>query len=215
MSTSQNKTLRIKTRELALISVFSALWVAAEVTLGPIIGKFPIGPFSLHGVVNRLMGWLLMFVLAELTGKFGRVSIMASIAALVTRMFRRSPYAVGGLVIGVGYALGGLIFDLLFMYKANNLEGLKLKIYLLIAATISGVIASAPYVFYNLFALGVYPIILRSPIYVQSTVKGTVFSIFGVSIGLSFSSRIAFLLPAQKIAKPLEKKTISTYRQHE
>jgi len=188
----------METRELALIAVFSALWVAAQGILGPIIGKLSIGPFSLHGVVNRLVGWLLMFVLAEFTGRFGRISIMASIAALGTRMFRRSSYALGGLAIGAGYAVGGLTFDLLYTYQSNNFKGLKRKTYLLIVAVISGAVASVPYLSYNLFVMGVLPFLLRSPIYIQSTIKGVVFSSLGTLAGLSFSPKIRNLWPYRK-----------------
>ena len=69
-STLQSKIIRIETREFDLIAVFSTLWIAAQGILGPIFGQLGIGPFSLHGVVNRLVGWLLMFVLAEFTGWF-------------------------------------------------------------------------------------------------------------------------------------------------
>ncbi len=33
----------MRSRELALLSVFSALWIAAQLTLGPVLGRFSIG----------------------------------------------------------------------------------------------------------------------------------------------------------------------------
>ena len=123
---------------------------------------------------------------------------MASIAALGTRMFRRSSYALGGLAIGAGYALGGLTFDLLYTFQANNFKGLKRKTYLLIVAVISGAIASLPYLSYNLFVMGVLPFLLRSPIYVQSTIKGILFSCLGTLVGLSLSPKIRSLWPSRK-----------------
>ena len=77
----------------------------------------------------------MMLVLAELTGKFGRVSTMASIVAIITRVIRRSA-SLYVFVVGLGYALGGLTFDILFFLPVtNNLEGKKRKIYLLIISS--------------------------------------------------------------------------------
>lgn len=97
------------TRELALISVFSSLWILAQIYLGQVIGAMT----QIHGLVNRLVGWMLMFLLAELTARFGRVSIMASVAALATRIIRRST-SLYALSVGLGYALAGLTFDSLY-----------------------------------------------------------------------------------------------------
>lgn len=188
----------ISTREFALISIFSSFWIASQLSLGPIIGSVSVGPISLHGVVNRLVGWLVMLVLAELSGKFGRVSIMASIVAIVTRIIRRSA-SLYVLVVGLGYALGGLTFDILFFLPImNKLEGKKRKIYLLCISTISGVIASAPYLIYRLSVLGFSGFIALSPVYIQSTVKGIIFSFLGTLFALSFSSRIKVLWPINK-----------------
>ena len=91
-------------RDIALISVFAAVWMVAQITLGPIIGRFSVGPVSFHGIVNKVVGWMLMVVLAYRSGRFGKVSTMTLIASLGTRIIRSSP--LSGFVTGVGYALG-------------------------------------------------------------------------------------------------------------
>ncbi len=180
----------ISTKEFALISIFSSFWIASQVTLGPIIGSISVGPFTLHGVVNRLVGWLVMLILAEFTGKFGRVSIMASIVAIITRVIRRSA-SLYVLVVGLGYALGGLAFDTLFFLPfMSTLKGKKRKIYLALISIISGAVASTPYLIYRFSVLGSAGFIALSPIYIQSTVKGVIFSLLGTLFALSFSSRI-------------------------
>jgi hypothetical protein len=139
-----------------------------------------------------------MLILAELSGKFGRVSFMASIVAIVTRTIRRSA-SLYILIVGLGYALGGLTFDILFFLPImNKLEGKKRKMYLLVISTISGIIASVPYLIYRLSVLGISGFIALSPVYIQSTVKGMILSFLGTLFALSFSSRIKVLWPINK-----------------
>jgi hypothetical protein len=66
--------------------MFAALWVTAQVALGPLLGQLT----PIHGIMQRLVGWLLMVLLAEIVQQFGRVSLMATIAALATRIIRQS-----------------------------------------------------------------------------------------------------------------------------
>ena len=171
----------MNTKEIALISVFSAVWVATQTSLGPIISQVT----GIHGVVQNLVGWLLMLTVAELTGKFGRVSTMSAVAALATRMIRISP-ALYIWVVGLGYALGGLTFDLLFfMPIVNNLEGKGRKAYILTIALISGVVANVPYVFFKLFTLLLPAFIIWFPTYAPLAVKDLVLNVLGAFIGLS------------------------------
>ncbi len=184
----------MNSREIALISVFAAIWIGSQNALGPIVGRISIGPFSIHGVVNRVIGWLLMFILAEVSGKFGRVSIMATIAALGTRIIRLSP--LRGLVVGAGYALGGVVFDLLFFAPyMRSLEGKNRRTYLLIIAVISGALALTPYLLFQLSILGIQGFIALMPLYAYYMAKGIIFSILGTSIGLSILPRIKMLAP--------------------
>lgn len=137
----------VSTKEIALISVLASVWITSQTYLGPIISQ----TFHVHGVIQRFVGWLLMLVLAELTGKFGRVSIMATVAALATRMIRRRA-SLYIWMVGLGYVLGGLTFDLLFFIRlANNFEGRDRKGYLLTISVISGALALVPYLLYRLF----------------------------------------------------------------
>ncbi len=178
-----------RTRELALISILSALWIAAQFTLGPILGRFSLGPISFHGVVNRVVGWMLMLILANVSGVFGRVSIMALVASLGTRLIRLSPLT--GIIVGVGYALGGLIFDIMFfgLYtrKGKVRSG---TIILLVASIISGTFTMAPYVIFKFLIFNTEAFIALTPVYAISTLKGTIFSVVGTIIGLSIIPRV-------------------------
>jgi hypothetical protein len=131
-----------------------------------------------------------MLLLAELTGKFGRVSIMAAVAAAATRTVRRSA-SLYVWVLGLGYFLGGLTFDLLFfMPIANNFEGKTRKAYLLTISILSGLVVLIPYLFFKLYTLGIYAFIAFIPKYAYSTVKGSILSFLGTFIGLSVLSKI-------------------------
>lgn len=177
--------MTINTKEIALVSVFSSIWIVSQIYLGPIIGQIT----KQHGVVQRVVGWLLMLILAELTGKFGRVSIMATVAALVTRLIRPGPlYA---LFVGAGYALGGITFDLLFfMPLAHNFSGKTRYAYLLTIAVLSGVVAFIPYLLYKLYFLGIYAFIVWIPVYAYGMVRGVLLSVLGTLAGLSITPQI-------------------------
>ncbi|MFQ6053567.1 MAG: hypothetical protein ACE5OO_04970 [Candidatus Bathyarchaeia archaeon] len=134
-----------------------------------------------------------MLILAEFSSGFGRVSAMSLVAALGTRIIRLSPLI--GLVIGVGYALGGLTFDaLFFVLPAMNLGGRSRKIYVLAASAISGSLAMVPYLFFRFSVLGPDAFLALTPIYALSTVKGILFSVAGSSLALSILPRVRSML---------------------
>lgn len=181
----------LSTREIALVSVFSAIWIGAEITLGPIIGRFALGPFTMHGSVNRVVGWFLMFLLAKLTRKFGRVTVMSLVASLGTRVTRLA--AIEGFVVGLGYVLGGFVFDLLYstlvirsgMSKSDDLS----RTQVLAISTLSGFSAIIPYLVWKLSVLGVPGFLIFSPQYFYSAVKGTVFSLAGIVAAMAVFKR--------------------------
>lgn len=182
-------SLRFDAKELALISVFSSLWVVSEVSLGPTISQIT----QVHGVIERVLGWLLMFMLAELTGKFGRVTMMSAIASLATRIIRLG--RLYALFVGIGYALGGFTFDLLLFGSKETSEGKHGKSYLILISFLSGTIALIPYLLFELSVLGSYGFILWIPYYVYAMVKGVILSVLGTTLGILVSPRIKSLRP--------------------
>jgi hypothetical protein len=193
MMVKRDRDLGLRSRELALVSLFSALWISAQLILGPVLGRFSLGPISFHGVVNRVVGWMLMLILANVSGKFGRVSIMTLIASLGTRIIRLSPLT--GIVTGIGYVLGGLIFDIMFFglhaKKTRDSSGTR---FLLAASTISGVLAIVPYLLFKFLILGLEAFIILTPLYVISLFKGTIFSVVGTILGISMMTRVKSIL---------------------
>ena len=178
--------LSMNTKEIALISVMSAVWASTQIYLGPTIGQIT----HVHGVVMNFLGWLLMPILAELTGKFGRVTVMASVAALATRFARRTA-ALYIWVVGFGYAIGGLTFDLLFFIQsADKLNGKSRKGYLLTTSLISGFVANVPYVLFQLILLLPPAFFVWLPTYVPLLAKDLILNISRTTAGLSILTLI-------------------------
>jgi len=173
----------MKAKEIALIAIFASIWIASQNSLGPVVGRFRLGPLTFHGVVNHVVGWFLMLILAEVCRKFGRVSIMASIAAIGTRLVRIS--LAEALTAGAGYALAGILFDVLFfMPVTNNLRGKKRETYLIIISSITALIALIPYLLSELLVLSIPAFIAKTPLYAWFAIKNVIFSNIGTTLGL-------------------------------
>ncbi|MBS7658166.1 MAG: hypothetical protein QW476_01935 [Candidatus Bathyarchaeia archaeon] len=173
----------MRTKDISLIASFSAMWTVLQIYLGPIVGRFSIGPISFHGSVNRIVGWLLMTVLAEQTTGFGKITLMTTIAALGTRSIRGN--ILEGIIVGIGYAFGGLIFDALINLKSQRGKGF----YILISM-ISALAASIPYLASKIYFLGLSGFIKASPAYIFSIAKGVFFSFLGASLGLGVNASL-------------------------
>ena len=174
------------TRSVALVSVFSATWVASQFYLGTLIG----GTTSIHGVAQRFVGWLLMIVLAELAGRFGRVSAMATVAALATRMIRLQA-SLYVWTVGLGYILGGLTFDLMFFLPAaKSLTGNKKRAYILTASLLSGALALTPYISFKMLTLLPQAVGVWLATYIPNAVLEVALSVAGTLTGLSFAPLI-------------------------
>jgi hypothetical protein len=138
-----------------------------------------------------------MLVLANITGRFGNVSIMSSVASLGTRIIRVS--ALSGLVTGIGYSIGGLCFDILFFLPNSfNKDLLRKESYIIGATIISGLITSLPYLFYKYLFLSPDSFRLYVPVHTLSTVKGVLFSIVGILMGLKMLNRLENIVPVKK-----------------
>ncbi len=170
----------LKTKDIALISIFSAMWVVLQSYFGPIVGHLSIGFISFHGSVNRLAGWLLMTVLTEQVTGFGRITLMATVAATITRILRAN--ILEGVIVGLGYVVGGFTFDALVNLKPS----MRVRKYFMIAL-ISGFMASTPYLTTKIYFLGFPGFMVASPMYIFSTVKGMLFSLLGTSLGVSIN----------------------------
>jgi hypothetical protein len=138
-----------------------------------------------------------MLLMAELTEKLGRVTLLTSIASLVTRIVRRTA-SLYPWVLASGYALGGFIFDLMFFFPALPFRTLQNKFrtgFLLIASLISGLFALIPYLAYQFFTLGIYVFIIKTPVYVYVIVKGVSLNLLGTIVCISIIPKVKRALP--------------------
>ena len=168
-------------KALAVATVFASLWIAVELTLGPLVGRLSLGPFSLHGAVNRVLGWFLMSVMTWFTGGFGSITLMAGAAALGTRMFR--PLSLESIVVGIGYVLGGFVFDILCSVVLRRGSSTSM-LYGMGVAVASAVTASTPYLIWNLTTVGTQAFALLLPVYALGVVKEVILSSIGTMLGL-------------------------------
>jgi hypothetical protein len=175
------------TKEFTLMVTLASLWIAAEVTLGPVIGRVSLGPLSMHGAIQHVVGWLLMVVVAELTNRFGRVTFMTAIAAVGTRAIRIS--LIEGMLVGLGYVIAGFLFDLLyFILSLKSVQKNRLPILLITVPT--SIITLLPYLAFRYYLLGPIAFLVLLPSYIFSMAKNVVFSIFGVLLALSILPRV-------------------------
>lgn len=192
----------MNTREIALVSIFSAVWVVSQVLVGPIAHTS-----TLHGLVQRFMGWFLMLVLAELTDRFGRVSLMATIGAFATRMLRYSADLYVW-TVGLGYALGGVAFDtLFFLPRSGRLRGPRRTGYLAIASLLSGIVALVPYTLYKFASMGPSAFLFWLPVYLSRE---------AVNVGLNVLGTLmaTIIVPRAKIALPILNESKEKPRTH-
>jgi hypothetical protein len=160
------------------------MWIVMQIYLGPMIGQLT----QIHGIIQRMFGWFLMLILAKLTGRFGRVTTMTIIASLATRIIRPGP--IYSLFVGLGYAMGGFTFDLLYTFSFDYLENRSLKIYLLGISIFSGIIAFIPYLLLKFSSLGFYGFTIWIPFYSISMLRSLILNVLGTSIGISILPQI-------------------------
>lgn len=168
---------KFSTKDIALVAVFSAIWIVSQTYLGPTISLVT----GIHGVIQRFLGWLLMLVLARISGRFGRVTIMATVSSFATRISRS--IQIYAPFVGLGYAVGGLVFDLLYFLPKSQ-KGISKK-YTIFVSLVSGVVASIPYMLFRFFILGFYGFLIWFPTYAPDMVKSIGLGILGALTGLS------------------------------
>ena len=110
---------------------------------------------------------------------------MSAVAALATRVIPRSS-SLESILVGLGYALGGLAFDFLFFLPfRGSLKGKIRKPYTLALSIVSGVAASLPYLLFRVFVLTPVAFVIWIPIYAPNFFIGITLSALGTLTGLS------------------------------
>jgi hypothetical protein len=122
----KNKTY-FTTVDIALISVFCALWVILNLTLGPL-------GFSLFNlpIFCDLAVFLTLLLVVWATGKFGAASIVGIIGSIIVLMIRPSPHLIG-------FATSAILFDILISVNKHKIQ---LKAYNLITAALVTIVSA-------------------------------------------------------------------------
>jgi len=105
-----SKQKYFKAVDVALISVFCALWPALNLTLGPLgfaLLRLPI--FCDFAV------YLTLLLATWATGKFGTTSIVGIIGSIIAYFIRASPHIIG-------FAASAIIFDILMSANHHKLH---------------------------------------------------------------------------------------------
>jgi hypothetical protein len=145
------------------------------------------------------MGGLLMPILAELTNRFGRVSLMATIAALTTRIIRRS-VALYVWVVGLGYAVGGVTYDILFSLIIKRVQQVRLRyVYLILISLLSGILTTVPYIIYKLTSLGSLTFSLWFPLYLPKAIVDIGLNVLGTTTAILIIPKIKIVLHNQPV----------------
>lgn len=122
-----DKNPRFSTVDIALTAVFTALWVALNLTLGPLSFQL-IGLPLLHdfGVFFTLL------LVTWVTGRFGTSLLAGLIGSAIAIL-------IGGPILIVGFAAAAILFDLLML--ANH-HKIRISLYSLIVTAVATIVSA-------------------------------------------------------------------------
>jgi len=107
--------------DIALISVFCALWTTLNLTLGPLgFAWFGLPIFCDFAV------FLTLLLVTWITNKFGAASLVGIIGSIIILLIRASPHIIG-------FAISAIFFDILMSLNHHRLSA---KIYNMTVAAI-------------------------------------------------------------------------------
>jgi hypothetical protein len=115
---------RFRTNDIALISIFSALWIALNLIVAPL-------SFALTGlpVIHVFLVFLVLLLVAWTIGKFGAASFVGVIASAIVLL-------AGGPLPMVGFAVCSVIFDSILILNHHKLTAKRLSVAIAATATI-------------------------------------------------------------------------------
>ncbi len=133
----QQTTKNRFTVNIALISVFSALWVAFNLTIAPI-------GFSLTGLptIHSIIIFLVLILVAWATGQYGAASIVGMVGSAIVLL-------AGGPLPILGFVPAALLFDFVLLINSHrvNLKPINIGVVVLasivcsyVAAVVNGIL---------------------------------------------------------------------------
>jgi hypothetical protein len=113
--------------DIALVSVFCAVWASLNLTLGPMGFAW----FKLPILCDFSVFFTLLLV-TWVTGRFGTASLVGIIGSIIVLMIRASPHIIG-------FAISAILFDILM---SANRHKIHLKAYNLTVAALVTMISA-------------------------------------------------------------------------
>lgn len=115
------------TVDIALVSVFCALWVVLNLTLGPL--GFSL--FSLP-IFCDLAVFLTLLLVIWATEKFGAAILVGIIGSIIILMIRSSPHIIG-------FTVSTIMFDMLMLVNKHKIQ---LKAYNIITTALATIVSA-------------------------------------------------------------------------
>jgi hypothetical protein len=165
------------TQDTALISIFSALWIALNLVVAPI-------SFSLTGlpVIHDFLVFFTLLIAVWTTGKFGVASFVGLVGSAVVLL-------AGGPLPMIGFAASSIVFDLILLANHHKLIAKSFSIIITSTATVV-----AAYIAGNINGL----LIIRLPLDFSATVWSG-WNLAGAIFSLIMAFPIMSLLEKAKI----------------
>jgi len=119
-----NDKKRFNTRNIALISIFGALWIALNLVAAPI-------SFSLTGlpVIHVFLVYFVLLLVVWATGEFGAASFVGLVGSAIVLL-------AGGPLPMFGFAAGSVLFDSILILNHHILTTKNSSIAIAVIATI-------------------------------------------------------------------------------
>lgn len=114
----------LSTVDLALVSVFCALWVVLNITLGPL-------SFRLLGlpILHDFAVFFTLLLVTWVTGKFGAASLVGIIGSIIAL-----PLLQGNPPVMIGFAVSAVLFDVLMLANGHKF---RMKVYSVTVAALA------------------------------------------------------------------------------
>lgn len=124
MTEPQKKKTQFTTTNIALIGIFSALWVALNLTVAPIGFSLTHLP-TIHSVIIFVM----LLLVTWATGQYGSASLVAIIGSVIV-VFAGGPLPV------LGFVPAALIFDLILLVNRHRVNMKPINVGIAVLASI-------------------------------------------------------------------------------
>ncbi|HUK84537.1 MAG TPA: hypothetical protein VLU95_01605 [Candidatus Acidoferrum sp.] len=181
---SRNVTVSVEPRpiknrfsvNIALISIFSALWVVLNLTVAPI-------SFRLTGlpVIHSVVIFFILFLVIWATSQYGAVSLVGIIGSAIVLLS-------GGPLPVIGFILAAIIFDLVFLVNHHRFNFKPANVGVAVFATVAAA-----------FSASILNFVLVSPAFALIVWAGLV--IIGGIIGMFISLPIIGILEKAQVKR--------------